>query len=285
MQGITAYLTQLQQVMGRLPLDDVQRVVETLLEGHEAEAKVLIMGNGGSAATASHLACDLSKGTITSGVPRFRVIALTESVPLMTAWANDMSYGDVFVEQLHGLLDPGDIVIAISGSGNSECVIRAVRMAKWRGGRTISLTGCGGGKLAPLTDVSVVVPSSCMEQVEDIHLALGHSICVTLRQELRKRARSMGGQWQEIRMEHGMQGEGRLPFDKAQNKPLPKKDDSAVASMLKESTARLSVRRSIATEFELSESELPRADAHAGGSPGSRLDKVWTALSENPATR
>lgn len=241
MVGIEEYLTQLQQMLGRLPLGDIQRVVETLLEGHEAGAKVFIMGSGGSAATASHFACDLAKGTITSGVPRFRVIALTDNVPLMTAWASDMSYGDIFVEQLHGLMDPGDVVIAISVSGNTECVIRAVRMAKWRGARIIGLTGCGGGKLAPLTDVSVVVPSACVEQVEDVHLALGHSICAALRQELRKRARFLGGQWQELKIEHRIWGEGQLPLNNAQDESLLGGSDPAEASTLSNPTARLGV--------------------------------------------
>jgi len=253
MVGIEEYLTQLQQMLGRLPLDDIQRVVETLLGGHEAGAKVFIMGNGGSAATASHFACDLAKGTITSGVPRFRVIALTDNVPLLTAWANDMSYGDIFVEQLHGLLDPGDIVIAISVSGNSECVIRAVRMAKWRGARTISLTGCGGGKLAPLTDVSVVVPSACVEQVEDIHLALEHSICTVLRQELRKRARFLGGQWQEIKMERRIWGEGQQSLDRTQGEPLPEGSGPMEVSLKPSPATRPGARLNPATDFTASE--------------------------------
>jgi D-sedoheptulose 7-phosphate isomerase len=260
MKGITEYLTQLQQILGRLPLDDIQLVIEALLAGHKAGAKVFIMGNGGSAATASHFACDLVKGTITAGMPRFRVIALTDNVPLMTAWANDMSYGDVFVEQLHGLLELGDVVIAISGSGNSENVVRAVRMAKWRGARTISLTGCGGGKLAPLTDVSVVVPSSCMEQIEDAHLILEHLICTTLRQELRKQARLLGSKWQEIKVEHIMEGEGQLPFDRAQDRPLSMEDDSAAVPTPDSSTSRLRPPKSKPTE-------------------------VWTVVGENPAPR
>ncbi|MBC7250183.1 MAG: SIS domain-containing protein [Anaerolineae bacterium] len=214
------YLTQLQQVIGRLPLKDVQQVVDTLLEGHEARAKIFVIGNGGSVATASHFACDLSKGTITAGVPRFRVISLVENASLMTAWAGDMSYGDVFVEQLHGLLDPGDVVIALSSTGNSECLIRAVRMARWRGAKTISFTGCGGGKLAPLTDVSVIVPSSCLEQVEDVHLALGHSICLALRQALRKRARYLGGQWKEVNHDLRLWGGGQLPLGRARDRVL-----------------------------------------------------------------
>lgn len=236
MEGIAEYLTQLQQVLGRLPLDSVQRVVEALLEGHQNGAKVFIMGNGGSAATASHFACDLAKGTVTSGVPRFRVIALTDNIPLMTAWSNDMSYGDVFVEQLHGLLDQGDVVVAISGSGNSENVVRAVRMAKWRGAKTISLTGCGGGKLAPLSDISVIVPSSCMEQIEDVHLILEHSICKTLRQELRKRARLLRGRWKGGKVEHEIWGEGQLPFAGAQNRPLPEEENSLEEPKLYDST-------------------------------------------------
>lgn len=225
MKSVAEYLTQLQQVLGRLPLKDVQQVVDALLESHEARAKIFVIGNGGSVATASHFACDLSKGTITAGVPRFRVISLVENAALMTAWASDMSYGDVFVEQLHGLLDPGDVVIAISSTGNSECLIRAVRMARWRGAKTISFTGCGGGKLAPLTDVSVIVPSSCLEQVEDVHLVLGHSICMALRQALRKRARYLGGQWKEVDRDLRLVGGGRLPLGRARDRVLSEDKD------------------------------------------------------------
>lgn len=257
MMSIEEYLVQLQQILGRLSLDNIQSVVKTLLEGHEAGAKVFVIGNGGSAATASHFACDLSKDTIISGVPRFRVITLTDNMPMITAWANDLSYGDIFVEQLHGLLDPGDIVIAISATGNSESVIRAVRMAKWRGARTISLTGCGGGKLAPLTDVSVVVPSACQEQVEDAHLALAHMICMTLYQELRKKARFSRRQWQEGERDRGIWREGWLPFAKVHSEgdrgvqgglddqisdSVPKENDPPEIALQNDPTACMNVR-------------------------------------------
>lgn len=184
MQAVTEYLEEVRVMLSQMPLEEIRQVINLLLEIHQARSKVFIMGNGGSAATASHFACDLAKGTIISGLPRFRVIALTDNTPLITAWGNDTAYEDIFAEQLLALLESGDVVIAISASGNSENVLKAVRMAKREGAITIGFTGRGGGKLQSLVDVCVAVPSDCMEQVEDAHLILEHLICTVIRQEL-----------------------------------------------------------------------------------------------------
>jgi D-sedoheptulose 7-phosphate isomerase len=161
-------------------------MVDVLLSANYVASTVFIVGNGGSAATASHFACDLAKGTIITGRPRFRVMALTDNVPLMTAWSNDVSYEDVFVEQLRNVIRRGDVLVAISGSGNSENVLRAVELTSQMGGITIGLSGFSGGELSTLVDVPVVVPCEVMAQIEDVHLTLCHLVCAVLRERMRQ---------------------------------------------------------------------------------------------------
>jgi D-sedoheptulose 7-phosphate isomerase len=175
-----------QLTLGKLPLSQIQEAVDVLLKANLSGGTVFLLGNGGSAATASHFACDLAKGAIAANRPRFRVVALTDNVPLMTAWSNDTSYENLFAEQLRNLMRHGDVVIAISGSGNSINVLRAVKLAREGGATTIGLAGFAGGLLRTLVDVPIVVPSDCMEQVEDVHLVLCHSISTALRQKLEK---------------------------------------------------------------------------------------------------
>jgi len=176
MNQISTYLTEMQHLLGRLPVGDITRAMHLIAEAFFDDRQVFLMGNGGSAATASHFACDLAKSTITSGRRRFRVISLTDNVPLITAWANDWGYEDVFAEQLANLVNPGDLVIAISGSGNSPNVLRAIELARDHAAMTIGLTGFDGGKLAGIVDVCIVVPSQSMPQIEDVHLILQHLI-------------------------------------------------------------------------------------------------------------
>jgi len=166
--------------------------VEALLLRARAEGRtIFILGNGGSAATASHLANDLNKGAAVAGRPRFRALALTDNVPLITAWANDTHYGNVFVEQLANFFEPGDVVVAISGSGNSPNVLAAVTWAARRGAVTIGFTGGDGGQLRHLVECPVVVPSSRMEQIEDMHLILCHALCVSLRDRIAAEAETV----------------------------------------------------------------------------------------------
>jgi len=169
-----------------LPWERIRETIDILLQVHAREGTIFTIGNGGSAATASHMACDLAKGTIVPGCRRFRVIALTDNLPLMTAWSNDLAYEDVFVEQLRGLFRPDDVLIAISGSGNSPNVLRAVEVARQMGGITIGLIGFEGGQLRELVDVPVVIPNQCMEQIEDIHVILGHLLSTVLREQLQQ---------------------------------------------------------------------------------------------------
>ncbi len=152
-----------------------------LTDGGEAP-EIFILGNGGSAATASHMANDLNKGASVPGQPRFKAIALTDNVPLMTAWGNDTSYENIFVEQMMNFLELGDVVIAISASGNSPNVLRALRVARQYGAITIGFTGRDGGQLRRLVDHGVFIPSDHIGQQEDGHMILDHVITSALRQ-------------------------------------------------------------------------------------------------------
>jgi D-sedoheptulose 7-phosphate isomerase len=155
-------------------------VVDALVNANRAGQTVYICGNGGSASTATHFGCDLAKRPIVAGQPRYRVIPLTDNNALMTALSNDIGYEVVFSEQLIPLVRKGDILIGISGSGNSKNVLNAVQVAKEAGAITIGFSGYDGGKLAPAVDISVHVPSFNMAMVEDIHLMLEHAICEKL---------------------------------------------------------------------------------------------------------
>lgn len=188
---IARYWRELPGVIEAMPVASITRAAQILLECHERGATVFALGNGGSAATASHFACDLAKGTRVDAVPAFRVVPLTDNVPLLTAWANDTSYERVFAEQLAALVRPGDVVVAISASGNSPNVLAAAEAAQLAGATVIALTGRTGGKLRRLADLTIRVPADAIEQVEDIHLAIGHSLCVALRAQLLARQPSL----------------------------------------------------------------------------------------------
>src|SRR5207249_4385188 len=151
------YLTDLKTVLDRLPLEAIDRVVQAIETAHAAGRQIFVIGNGGSAATASHMMNDLCKGTVghkgDATWKRFRVIALTDNVSLMTAWANDTDYNHIFSEPLKNLAQRGDVLVAISASGNSPNIIAAVDAAKELGVKVSGLTCFGGGKLARLADV------------------------------------------------------------------------------------------------------------------------------------
>lgn len=178
-----SYLSGIATAIGGLPLDKIAAVVELLDEASLKGSKVFTFGNGGSAATASHFACDLAKGTICEDKPRLKVFALADNTPLFSAWANDTDYSNVFAEQMYGLVEPGDIAIAISGSGNSPNVLNGTRVARIKGATTVGFIGFDGGKLKDLVDIPLIVANNNMEQVEDIHLMLAHLITVCLRQK------------------------------------------------------------------------------------------------------
>ena len=174
------YLTGLKSVLDKLPLDVIDKMMAAIEEAHAQRRQIFVIGNGGSAATASHMMNDLNKGTLghKGDAPwkRFKVIALTDNVSLMTAWANDTNYNTVFAEPLKNLADRGDVLIAISASGNSPNIIAAVEAAKQIGLTVLGLGGFTGGKLAQLADACFVVPSNGYGPVEDVHMILDHII-------------------------------------------------------------------------------------------------------------
>jgi len=178
------YIASLGPALERLAAEDLARIEGVLLRARDDGGSIFILGNGGSAATASHLANDLNKGASVPGEPRFRAVALTDNVPLITAWANDTRYDRVFVEQLMNLLRAGDVVVAFSGSGNSPNVLAAVEWARGQGAVTIGFTGGTGGRLRAVADYSVVVPADRMEHIEDLHLVVSHALSVSLRHRI-----------------------------------------------------------------------------------------------------
>ncbi|MGI8914514.1 MAG: D-sedoheptulose-7-phosphate isomerase [Chloroflexota bacterium] len=185
MQHVTDYLNGIGALVERLPQDQIAGVAEALRDLYRTDSVIFVCGNGGSAATASHFALDLAKGTRGTGDQRrVRAIALTDSVPMLTAWGNDTEYGQVFSEQLAAWYRPGDGLVAISGSGNSPNVLKAVQYVTEQGGVTCALTGYAGGKLATLATHSVIVPSDDLEKIEDCHMILCHLYTAYLRQEL-----------------------------------------------------------------------------------------------------
>jgi len=181
---VETYLTELQQTVAAVPPELIEQIIDILLDCARTGNKVFICGNGGSASTASHFACDLAKNTIVMGAPAFRVIALTDNMALMTAWANDTDYDNVFAAQLNPLVESGDVVIGISCSGNSGNVLKAMTVARHHGAVTIGFTGDKGGQLKGLVDVCIQVPSPRIEQQEDVHLILEHCICAAIRDKL-----------------------------------------------------------------------------------------------------
>lgn len=156
--------------------------------------RIFLLGNGGSASTASHMATDLGKGTAQPGVPRFKVISVTDNMSMVTAYANDLSYEDVFVEQLKNHLEPGDVVVGITGSGNSPNVLKAIRWARESGAVTVGFIGFGGGKLASMVDHQITFSSKNYGVVEDLHLSLNHILSQFFHRELREAAAAGAGE-------------------------------------------------------------------------------------------
>ena len=190
---IDSFLVQMADVIGRLPKADIDAAIELLYDAWQRGATVFIAGNGGSASTASHFACDLAKWTLCEGKARFRVLALTDNMPLFSALMNDEGTASVYSEQLAPFVGEGDVVILISvhggsGAGNagewSQNLLRALQVARDAGARTLGLSGFDGGALKELADVCVVVPVDSTPQVESFHLALEHLICDCLRQRI-----------------------------------------------------------------------------------------------------
>ena len=160
-----------------IQLDKVGQAIEILTEARNQDRRIFVCGNGGSASTASHFVCDMVKGASFHSEKRFRIMALTDSLPTITAYANDVTYDCVFVEQLKNFAEPGDVVIAISGSGNSPNVLHAIEYANSIGCKTIALTGRDGGKLGPQAQLNLQASNPHMGRIEDVHMIVMHMIC------------------------------------------------------------------------------------------------------------
>jgi len=180
-QTIQKYLLTLKAVIDNFPVADLEAILAVIEKARENGNTVFTCGNGGSWATASHMACDFSKNTRMPGQNRLKVIGLGDNVPGVTAYANDEGYDRIFAEPLITLMQPGDVLIAISGSGNSPNVLKAVETANEIGGITLGLTGFHGGELAKLVDHALVIPSDSIEMVEDFHMIIDHILVICLR--------------------------------------------------------------------------------------------------------
>ncbi len=173
---VVKYLEGLKQVMETLPIENMDKIASTIFDAYKKGCRIFIMGNGGSGATSSHFVCDLNKGVSVGLKKRFRAISLNDNIPIMLAYANDRSYQDIFAEQLENFLEPGDIVIGISATGNSRNILKAIEYANKKGVVTIGLAGFDGGKLAGLAKVALTVKTKDMQKVEDLHLIITHII-------------------------------------------------------------------------------------------------------------
>ena len=170
------YLSELTSTIGKVDLSGVDAAIEALIEAHGRGSKIFTAGNGGSSATASHIVCDFNKGISSTLDKKFEMICLSDSIPMLTAIANDVEYGEIFVRYLTGRMKKGDILILISGSGNSENIIRAADYAKNIGCKVIGFTGYDGGKLYKKADINIHFPLEDMQKAEDAHMIFLHLI-------------------------------------------------------------------------------------------------------------
>jgi D-sedoheptulose 7-phosphate isomerase len=171
-----AYLAQLRAALETIDLSKVGQAIEWFREARAEGRSIFVCGNGGSAAAASHFVTDVVKSASYGHPTRFRIMALTDSVSTITAYANDVGYESVFVEPLKNFAEAGDLVMAISGSGNSPNVVRAIEYANSIGCRTLALTGRDGGRLGPLAQLNLQASEQHMGRIEEAHLTICHMI-------------------------------------------------------------------------------------------------------------
>lgn len=183
---ITNYLASVKQMLDLIDPIALNTIMNVLEDARKHGRQIFIMGNGGSAATASHFVCDFNKGISEHLDKRYKFICLNDNVPIMMAYANDYTYEDIFEGQLKNFLQIGDIVIALSGSGNSKNIVKATSWAKSNGGVVISFTGFDGGKLKQMADYAIHVPINDMQVTEDLHMILDHCMMKVLSTEICK---------------------------------------------------------------------------------------------------
>ena len=192
--NLKKYVTDVIEVLNNLPIDDLDGAVKILRAAYENGNVVYTMGNGGHGSTASHFANDLTKHTMVSDDKdkvlvtgrKFRSLCMCDNPYKITEWANDMGFENAFVEPLSGWFEKGDVVVGISGSGNSENVLKAFRLAKERGGKSICFSGRDGGKAVKEADICIIVPTDKMVQIEDVHVMMAHACADVLRDVIRE---------------------------------------------------------------------------------------------------
>jgi len=186
-KDLQQYVDGFESLLRQVAPAEVEKVIDLLTDAYKAGRFVFVIGNGGSGANASHICEDLGKGTLhsTEDQKRLRIISLTDNTPYILAYANDCGYESIFVEQLKNLAEPGALLLAISGSGNSANVLKAVEWANAKGLRTVGITGYDGGRLRPMCHYSLHVPSFNMGVVEAAHLLIFHYILDTLRERFK----------------------------------------------------------------------------------------------------
>ena len=193
----TEYFTRVTDTLAKVDLDAVMKLTELLLEARDKEYTIFICGNGGSAATASHVTGDFLKGVSYQLDKRFRVLCLSDNIPGMMAISNDLTYEEIFIEQLKAYMHKNDVVIGISGSGNSANVVKAMQYAKGQGAITVAMCGFKGGKIKDLADLVILAPVQDMEVTEDVHIIVFHAIKQKLMRTLKGDGFSMGATYDE----------------------------------------------------------------------------------------
>ena len=168
------YINGLKDVLDAFPHEDFERLISAMMDAYDQENQIFVMGNGGSGSTASHWVCDINKGCCLHLDKKFKMMSLNDNIATMLAYANDLSYEDVFAEQLKNFFEPGDMVIGISGSGNSGNVLKAIEYANENDGKTVGLCGYSGGKLYHMVDIPILVKIDDMQKVEDVHMIVVH---------------------------------------------------------------------------------------------------------------
>lgn len=175
------YIEDLKKLLDSFPHDQFEKLIEAMLDCYRKGNRIFVMGNGGSASTASHWICDINKGCCLDKHVKFKMICLNDSISTMLAYANDFSYEEVFVEQLKNFFEPGDVVIGISGSGNSKNVLKAIEYANENGGITAGLCGYSGGELYKLVRIPILAKVDDMQKVEDVHMIVVHMAMQSIR--------------------------------------------------------------------------------------------------------
>ena len=178
------YLTEMASLLLELSAEEINQAIELFWDNYQHHRRVVFCGNGGSAATASHLPADFQKNMFLRGGRPWECLSLVDSVPLLTAWSNDAEYAQVFAGQARTWLRPGDLLVAISGSGNSPNILAAVEAAHECDAVTLGWSGFGGGRLAQMAQHNIVVHNSNMQMVEDAHIVIGHLLYTALRERL-----------------------------------------------------------------------------------------------------